>query len=99
MRTLIGRANISNIFAAARVCIMKQLGRIGITIAFLIGSVSPAMATLVQFNFSFNSENESGSRTLEALDNGNGSYTAVSGFATETGTLTDSLIFDFIFES
>lgn len=91
MRTLIERANSSNISAATRVSIMKRLRLIGITIAFLIGGISPATATLVQFNFSFNSENESGSGTLEALDNGNGSYTAVSGFATETGILTDSL--------
>ncbi|SEK71222.1 PEP-CTERM sorting domain-containing protein [Nitrosovibrio tenuis] len=78
------------IFAATRISAMKQAVFAAITIALLIVGINPAMATLIKFDFTFTSASESGSGTLEAIANGDGSFTAVNGFGSETGTITDS---------
>jgi hypothetical protein len=90
MRKTVEWMTLLRILAAAHNSAMKQGVSVGITIALLIGGINPAMATLIKFDFTFTSASESGSGSLEAIDNGDGSFTAVSGFGSEIGTITDS---------
>ena len=80
MRTNTGQVNLWNIFAVARICAMKGAGLASITVALLFGGINPAMSTVMKFDFFFNGKNESGSGMLEAVENKDGSFTAVSGF-------------------
>lgn len=80
MRITIERITLINIFAAVRICAVRWAGLASITVALLLGGITPAMSIPIQFDFFFNGKSESGSGMLEAIDNKDGSFTAVSGF-------------------
>lgn len=80
MQPNIGQATLRNGFAATRICVMKRAGLAGIAATLLFGGISPAMSTVMKFDFFFNGKNESGSGMLEANENKDGSFTAISGF-------------------
>ena len=70
---------------------LKHLTAAGIAGAALTFGMGQAGATAI-FTFSFNGATASGSGTLTADDNGDGSFTAVSGSGTQTiGSTTDLL--------
>ncbi len=71
---------LMNIFAAARICAVKWAGPASLTVVLLLGSINPAISALIHFDFFFNGKSESGSGMLEAIENKDGSFTAVSGF-------------------
>ncbi len=70
--------------------VLKKLGAVGVAVAALTIGIGQAAATVITFNFS--SSYSSGSGTLNATDNGNGSYTAISGFGNETIGLNNYLL-------
>jgi hypothetical protein len=80
MQSNIEQATLRNGFAAVRIGMMKGAGSAGIAAALLFGGISPAMSTVMKFDFFFNGKNESGSGMLEAIENKDGSFTAISGF-------------------
>lgn len=71
---------LMNLLAAVRSCAVKWVKIAGVTVILLLGGINPAMSALIQFDFFFNNKSQSGSGTLEAIANKDGSFTAVSGF-------------------
>ena len=80
MQSNIGQTTLRNGFAAVRIGMMKGAGLAGIAATLFFGGISPAMSTVMKFDFFFNGKNESGSGMLEATENKDGSFTAISGF-------------------
>jgi hypothetical protein len=80
MHTNIGSIASRNAFAANRVWSMKWMGLTWLFAVFFVGGTSPVNASLTTFDFFFNGKGQSGSGMLEATENKDGSFTAVSGF-------------------
>jgi hypothetical protein len=70
---------------------VKKLSAVGVAVGALTFGMGQAMADQI-FDFSFSGPTASGFGTLTATENGDGSFTAVSGTGTETiGDLTDAI--------
>ena len=56
------------------------MGLTCLSAAFFMGGAGPVNASFMTFDFFFNGKGQSGSGILEATENKDGSFTAVSGF-------------------
>jgi hypothetical protein len=80
MHTNIGSIALRHAFAANRIRSMKWMKLTCLIAALFVGGTSPVNASLMTFDFFFNGKGQSGSGVLEATENKDGSFTAVSGF-------------------
>lgn len=69
---------------------LRKLATVGVALAAMTFGIGQASATV--FNFTFSNAYSSGSGTLNATDNGAGTYTAISGSGTETISGVDYIL-------
>jgi hypothetical protein len=71
---------------------MKQIYRVGLLLVLVFLFLGAGLAGATSYDFSFNGANISGTGTIEATDNGDGTSTVISGFTTVDSWGTFSLI-------